>query len=611
VLKTDQKQADVQSMDRGPGGPLLPPRKRTAFPHTIAAVALLVLTLGRTPGAEAASRAEPFAVEPFTNVKRVQTLHHLAYGLPAVVAERFARALPLRFVGRDELFSRTLPMNATWLVGGSFTTQTDGKVAITVEVRRRATPDEVVARATRAAARDAVVTATLAAATEAFAALPGVVLPADTIEAAGAPFGRDPYAFTLYARAVSAFHGGGGPAKPTPLGKSRALRAIDLLRHSLNVDPALPEARRFMAMALLANGQPAPARGMLTAALDVRPDSALALRTLAALDRQSGLPGARERYARLVELDPQDVDARRGFGDLLLESGRIEEAQTQLRAVLDADPEDAHARRQLITALSSHQQGKELAAQLEEALKRDPENLDARLDLAAAYASLGMTLEAATAYEEVLRRRPHHQGALKLAADLARARGDLAKASAYYSRLRVLSPDDPRPVFLLAAAHAQAGALDKAERLFTDAAQYPGMLAEAYSNLGAIALRRGDPKQALWFLSRAAKRRPQRPLIRYNHGLALHQLGRDTEAFDELQAASSAAPDDADIQFLSGVVALRLGRLEEARDAFTKTVALDPQRSDAARNLALMASSLPLPSPSPMTAPETERSATP
>ena len=90
-------------------------------------------------------------------------------------------------------------------------------------------------------------------------------------------------------------------------------------------------------------------------------------------------------------------------------------------------------------------------------------------------------------------------------------------------------------------AYAQAGALDKAERLFTDAAQFPGMLAEAYSNIGAITLRRGDAKQALWFLSRAAKRRPHRPVIRYNHALALHQLGRDAEAFEELQAAASAA----------------------------------------------------------------------
>ena len=77
------------------------------------------------------------------------------------------------------------------------------------------------------------------------------------------------------------------------------------------------------------------------------------------------------------------------------------------------------------------------------------------------------------------------------------------------------------------------------------------MLAEAYSNLGAIALRRGDPKQALWFLTRAAKRRPGRVAIRYNHALALHALGRDAEALDELHAAAAIEPEDPDVQFLS------------------------------------------------------------
>src|SRR5258708_20636484 len=43
-----------------------------------------------------------------------------------------------------------------------------------------------------------------------------------------------------------------------------------------------------------------------------------------------------------------------------------------------------------------------------------------------------------------------------------------------------------------------------------DAARVAGVQPDAYSNLGAIAYRRGDVKQALWFLSRAAKRRPGR-----------------------------------------------------------------------------------------------------
>src|SRR6185369_17331746 len=115
-----------------------------------------------------------------------------------------------------------------------------------------------------------------------------------------ATFSHDPYAFVLYGRGVGAFHGGGG-------GPARAELAIGYLRHALLIEPTLAEARRFLAMALLATGKPALARGMLTFALDRRADYVLALRSLAAIDRGDGLPTARERYARLVELDPDDV----------------------------------------------------------------------------------------------------------------------------------------------------------------------------------------------------------------------------------------------------------------------------------------------------------------
>ena len=120
-----------------------------------------------------APRREGFAVEPFTNVKHAGALHHLAYALPALIAERFAQTAPFRFAGRDDLFSRTPPADAKWLVRGAFAAQSDGKVAITVEVVRAASPDELIGHATRAGARDGLASIALDAAVAAFATLPG------------------------------------------------------------------------------------------------------------------------------------------------------------------------------------------------------------------------------------------------------------------------------------------------------------------------------------------------------------------------------------------------------------------------------------------------------
>jgi Flp pilus assembly protein TadD len=221
-------------------------------------------------------------------------------------------------------------------------------------------------------------------------------------------------------------------------------------------------------------------------------------------------------------------------------------------------------------------------------VRLDPESLEARMDLGAAYLSIGKAAEAEAVYDEVLRRKPRSAAALKLAGDLARTRGDLKKASALYGKLRWVSPHDPRPACLLGTAYFEAGNLAAAERWFVDASKYPGMMGEAYGNLGVIALKRGQPKEALWFLGRAAKRKPQRAVVRFNHAVALYSNDRPSDALNELHAAQVLAPGDSGIHFFTGVIALRLGLLGEAERCFREALRLDPQNEDARHNLSLL-----------------------
>jgi tetratricopeptide (TPR) repeat protein len=549
------------------------------------AMACAALVLGGSSAFAAQERGQRdgFVVEPFVNVKKARVFEHLSYGLPALLAERFGeQAPPLRFEGGAVIFARGTGAPAKWIVGGSYERKADWSIAVTVEVKKADAPAEVLARATRSGGKDDVVRTALEAAAAALAELPEGALAADKLPpAVMATFARDPYAFVLYGRGLAAYQGAASSAVRTE-------HAVALLKRALLIDPKVPEVRRLLAEVHLAAGRPGHARAMLAYALDLRPDYGRALRTLAALDRAAGMPVARQRYARVLELDPDDVDARRAYGELLADAGLMPEAQKELEAVLQAAPDDLGTRRRLVLVLAARHAGRELCAALEEILKLDPEDLEARMDLGAGYLSLGMKPEAAATYDEVLRRRPRHAGALKLAGDLARDRGDIKQAAAYYTKLRAVSPQDPRPVFLMAAAHAEAGDLDAAARLYGEAARFPGMVGDAYSNLGALALRRGQPKQALWFLSQAVKKRPEKATVRYNHALALHRLGRNADALNELHAAETADPNDAGVKFLAGVVALRLGFIEEAVASFRGAVALDPNFTDARHNLALL-----------------------
>ncbi len=559
------------------------PRVRPAGCCVLALFAMSVtgLTAGVARGAEVPAVRETFVVEPFANVNGARSMDYLEIGAPALIAERFGQDAPLRFVGATSIFgARPVGADPKWVVGGRFQRRPDWKIEVTVELRPAGTGGEPVSRKTGTGSRDDVAVVALQVARAAFAALPGLDLPPSRPWMT-APFGRDPYAFVLYGRALAQYHGAGARARS-------AERAIEIFVRSLVIDPKVPETRRYLGIVHMEAGRPGHARALWASALEARPQYVAALAALAALDRAAGLPEARERYARLLELDPEDMDARRIHGELLSQVGEFDRAQVEFERVLAARPGDLRARRALALVLASRRAGKELVADLEEVVKLDPEDVDSRMDLGAAYVSVGMMAEGAAIYEDVLRRRPRHTAALKLAGDLALGLGDLRRAAAHYDRLHRLAPADPRPLFILGAAYFRAGQLDAAERLFTEGAQLPGMLADGYANLGAIALRRGQTREALSYLGRAVKRRPDKAIVRYNHALALHTARRSADALNELRAAQILDPDDAGVRFLAGVVSLRLGLLHEAEANFREAARLDPHNEDARHNLAVL-----------------------
>jgi len=555
--------------------------------NSFSALALVLLASAR--GAEAAPdpRAR-FVVTPFAAPDAPRGLAFLQAALPALIAERLALHPDLRFAGPpqiveraslDEARARAAASGVRYLVAGSLARRPGAELRVEVDVYAGG---QKAGHAEAEGPRGDVARLALTAALDAFAAA-GLPTAGDRRAAIRAPFGRDPYAFVLYGRGVAAHLGLDGHG----VSDERALAALG---KSMVIDPKVPEARRYAGVLHLLGGRPGHARAMWSYAVDVRPDYLAVLSALAMLDRTQGLPSARERYARVLELDPDDLEARRAHGELLSEAGRVDEARAELELVVDALPADLRARRALALVLAAANSGPELAAELGQIVRLDPDDLEARLDLGAAYASLGRTDDALGAYEEVLRRRPRNVAALKIVADLYRGKGDHARAASYYERLRRLAPDDPRPLFLLGASYYQAGRLDAAERMFTEGARVPGMLGDAYSNLGAIAYRRGRFKDAIWFLSRAAQRRPQKPGVRYNYALALQAVERYEDALREVAAAAGGAPDDAGVRFLGGVVALRLGRLAEAESFFKEAARLDPSHEDARYNLGLLES---------------------
>jgi Flp pilus assembly protein TadD len=166
--------------------------------------------------------------------------------------------------------------------------------------------------------------------------------------------------------------------------------------------------------------------------------------------------------------------------------------------------------------------------------------------------------------------------------------GDTDKAVTVYERVRHLVPEDPRPYFLLAAVYADSGKDAKAQQVLEDAQQFKQYAGEVWTDLGALALRRGDLNRAGVYLGKAVARSPMRPKTRFNYALLLEQTKQPDKALAELKTASELDPEDPESHYLAGVIHLRGGQFEQAEAEFQAALKLKPNHPDAKHNLALL-----------------------
>lgn len=392
---------------------------------------------------------------------------------------------------------------------------------------------------------------------------------------------KDLYAFTLYGRALDEFFGLGVPRD--------VQKAVKLLKRVNLIDPKMAEAHRMLGVVYLDEGLREKAQGQYSYALDLKPGYYSAMASLARLYRAEGNRArAQELVEKALEARPYDLEMREMLGELCWENGELDRALTELEKVVAVAPKHLQARRTLALIYAAKGATQDLAAELERISELAPDDTDVRLDLGSAYQRMGDTERAINAYEEILKKDPKNVNALKFVGDCYRRAKETDKAIAAYQKVMKLSPQDPRPYFLLGAVYEESGQDGKAEQVFQDAQQFKRYIGEAWSNLGAIAFRRGDLSKATWYLSRAVQKAPTRPKGHYNYALLLSAKKERDKALDELRIAGDLDPQDAEIRYLAGVILLRQGRLDEAKQMFEEALKLQPTHENARHNLALL-----------------------
>jgi Flp pilus assembly protein TadD len=164
-----------------------------------------------------------------------------------------------------------------------------------------------------------------------------------------------------------------------------ALKRTDEARaqyaRTVAIDPKMSEAYLNLGMLLLDKQEDGAAVAPLRKAVELLPAQSRPRYLLAvALDRSGDRAGAAESFEALIHLDPNDITALDYLGWAALRKGKPDEAEARFRRALEVQPKELEARRGLAQSLDA-QKKPEAAGAYRDYLELKPDDSETRARL--------------------------------------------------------------------------------------------------------------------------------------------------------------------------------------------------------------------------------------
>ncbi len=242
--------------------------------------------------------------------------------------------------------------------------------------------------------------------------------------------------------------------------------------------------------------------------------------------RQYRLVEARRCLDRWLKSDPDNPEALclDGLFHLDYEHARTAAEKSYARAV-EVDPENEEARQGLAVVLIDGSRAGEAVEHLEYLARCQPDNLSVRVGLAECRYALGDAAEATRQADAVLARQPHFEPALSLRGRLAAQAGQYDEAEAWLREAVALSPGDHRALYSLTRCLRDNGKEEEANQRQQELEQ-----------------REKDLKRFEEIISHDLIQRPRDPALHFTLGELLLRGGYREEGRYWLQSAVRLDP---------------------------------------------------------------------
>ena len=373
--------------------------------------------------------------------------------------------------------------------------------------------------------------------------------------------------------------------------KENIAAALKTLAEALVLDPRSVPVRLAQANLGVRKGDLALASKLADEALALAPDNAAAWNMRGSLQQSAGdRQGALASYAKASTLSPKYLDPRVSRAGLLIDLGRVDEADRELAPIKEIEPRVSYLRALIATRRGDGGAAKAALEQVTRLLDPVPaailaNNKQMLMLNALAHYDLGNKEKASDKLTIYVRRYPGDAEGIKLLARLYLDAGNHARAALLLEPLRRSSPNDPRVLSLLATAYMQEGNYRGASELLDQAVRSSGGAADIRTDFGISLAGSGKGDLAIEQLRQAwAKDQKQ---TRTGMILASLYLRADQpkKALEVVETLVKNEPLNLAALNMLGVTRVAAGARTGGRKAYEQVLAQNPGYQGAILNL--------------------------
>jgi tetratricopeptide (TPR) repeat protein len=293
------------------------------------------------------------------------------------------------------------------------------------------------------------------------------------------------------------------------------------------------------------------------------------------------LDEAEQRVKAILDKNGKDPAGRFFDARLRLARGKLDEAMQLLQEVVRDEPKFAPAHEYMGLAYMMKNDVSQARRELNEAVQLVPTSAPVRTELAALYLSDGSYDLAVTEAQIAIRLNPRNLQAITILGDAYLRKGDLAKGRQVFETLAKAFPKDP-------FSHYRLGLIARAERNdpnalshFEEALLGNPQYIDALTQIAAIRLTQGKPNEARERVHKQLDVAPKNPML-YNLLGRLWMQAKDFSLAEEAFKKAIELDPSVPLSYMNlAETYSHTGRLEEAAREYEAVLKTNPKVASA------------------------------